>query len=216
MGRLGARRHGCLHLRAGAGAGAHGAASALGRCGLASEHRLLRQHPAGHVPARLGPVDGVGTHQRSHRPRARADADDSLLLAVHVSVRSRHQHLAACAPARARGYRHRRRAAGRRGVSGGGAVREPAEDRRRLDAHRVLLRLLLRVGGQLFHRREFRMEVDVHFRRPAGAVHRLHPVQRTRIGEVERALWRQRPRAPEDAASPSRPSSRPPTGAARW
>ena len=76
------------------------------------------------------------------------------------------------------GHRHRRRAAGRGGVSGGGVVRESAQDRRRTDAHRLLLRVLLRLGRQLLHRRQLRVAMDVHLRRLAGVADRLHPVRR--------------------------------------
>ena len=70
--------------------------------GHPGQHRVLRQHPAGAVPARLGPVDGVGPDRRSHRARARADADDPLLLALHVPLRPGEQHLAARRPPRVR------------------------------------------------------------------------------------------------------------------
>ena len=107
VGRLGARRHGRVDLRARARAGADRAAAAIRHRRLAGHGRLLRQHPAGDVPPRLGALDGLGAHQRSHRPRARADADDPLLLGVHVHVRAGQQHLAARDPARPRRARHR-------------------------------------------------------------------------------------------------------------
>src|SRR5207249_6860404 len=82
MGRLGARRHGCVHLCAGALSGAHRSAATLRRRRHTWRHWILRQRAARAVPLRLGPVDGLGTGGRSLRACARADAHDSLVLAV--------------------------------------------------------------------------------------------------------------------------------------
>jgi hypothetical protein len=209
MGRMGPRRHGRVDLRARPRAGAGRPPPEIRYRRLARDGRLLRKHPAGAVPAWLGPLDDLGPHQRSHRPRARADAHDPVLLGVHVHVRTGEQHLAARHPPRLGGARDRRGAAGRHGLSRRGAVREPAEDRRGIDAHRLLLRLLLRVGRQLLHRRQLRMAMDVCHRRPAGSDGPLHSVQRERVDEMEGEVRRR-----QSACAPS--SFRRPTCGGRW
>ena len=52
-------------------------------------------------------------------------------------------------------------------VRRGRVARGSPEDRRRLHAHRLLLRLLSRRAGELFHRREVRLALDVRGRRHA-------------------------------------------------
>ena len=106
----------------------------LPRSGIAvdaGQHRVLRQHPAGAVPARMGPVDGLGPDCRPLRPRPRADADDPLLFGLHLHVRTGDQHLAARRPARAVRHRSRRRAADGRHVRRRGVARGSPQDGRR-------------------------------------------------------------------------------------
>ena len=113
LGRLGARRHGFVHLCPGARPRPDGAVAELRHRGHAGQYWRLRRHPFRAVPARMGRLHGVGTDQRPDRARARADADDPLLFVVYISLRVRHQHLAARDPALLLWYRDRRRAADR-------------------------------------------------------------------------------------------------------
>src|SRR5581483_8283840 len=79
VGRMGARRHGLVHLRARAHAGDHRAAAEVGHRGDARQCRLLRQRPVCVVSHGLGRVDGVGADCGSVRTRAHAGAHDPLL-----------------------------------------------------------------------------------------------------------------------------------------
>src|SRR4030095_258486 len=88
VGWMGPRRDGRIDLRARARPGVDRPAAKTPHRRLPGYGRVLRQHPPGPVPARLGALDDMGTHQRSHRPCARADADTSLLLALHVTVQA--------------------------------------------------------------------------------------------------------------------------------
>ena len=97
---------------------------------------------------------------------------------------ARHQHLAARGAAVSRRHRHRRRVGDGRHLHRRGMARGSAQGRRRLHAHRLLLRLLPRGAGQLLRRREVRLALDVRGRRHAGAAHHLHPERRARVRDV--------------------------------
>ena len=66
VGRLGARRHGFVHLRAGAGAGAERAAAAIGNRRDHSESGVLRRTPLRAVSRGMGAVALSGVRSRTH------------------------------------------------------------------------------------------------------------------------------------------------------
>ena len=114
--------------------------------------------------------------------------DDPDLFAVYVSLCVRNEHLAACGSALLLWYRDRRRAADWDRLHRRRTGREPPQDGRRIDAHRLLLRILSCGRCQLLHRRQLRLAMDVHPGRHACAADRLHPLRRPRVEEVAREV----------------------------
>ena len=188
--RVDARRHGRVHLCAGARPRVDRAAARVGHSGHACDHRLLGQHPVCDVPPGLGLLDGLGADWRPHRTGARADVDDSRLFDLHVHVRTRDQYLAAGRAPHPVRHRPRGRAADwihvrRRRTAG----RSPQDGGRR-PAHRLLCRVLPGVARQLLHRGHLRVALDVLLWRRAGALHLLHPLGRQGIAALAPAVRR--------------------------
>ena len=203
LGRLGARRHGLVHLLAGARAGVDRTAAALG-------HRA--------TPANVGFYGSVlfalfligwGLSMIWGPIADRFGRVRTLTLTISATRCSRFSaawstsiwQLAALPFPR--GRRHRRRMVDGRDVRRRRVAGGSPQGRRRLHAHRLLLRVLPRRDGQLFRRREVRLAVDVRRRRHAGAAGRLHPLRRPRVGG-----WRRRERRAASSADDARRSRR--------
>ena len=140
LGRMGARRHGFLHLRPGAGPRAARPAAALRHRRHPGQHRLLRRHALRHLPGRLGLRLPLGAAGRPLRPRPHPGAHHPLLFALHFPGMRRRERLAARRLPLPRRRRHRRRVDDRRRLRRRRVARIAPRTGRRLDAHRLLFR----------------------------------------------------------------------------
>jgi len=139
LGRLGARWHGLVHLRAGDGARAARTTSALRPHRPNRQHRILWRLAVCPVPDRVGTRISLGTRRRQVWPRANTDGDDLVVLGVHAGQRRRDARMATRAPAPACGNWHRRRVGHRRHVRRRSVARKAAGSGWRDHAHRLTI-----------------------------------------------------------------------------
>ena len=211
VGRLGARRHGLVHLRAGARAGDARAPAALRDRGHGRPPRVLRQPPLRRLSPRLGLRLPLGSAGGPLRPRAHPVAHDPLLLALHLPRLPGGPGVATRALPLSRRTGDRRRVDAGRHPRRRGMAGAPAGAGRRLDAHRLLLRDVPGGGPELPRWSAVRVAGHVRPGRRPGAPRGLHPPRCQGARALEAGRGPARPQG-----KPSSPSSAPRTGSGRW
>lgn len=161
LGRLDARRHGLVHLRARAHAGADRAIAALRLRGDARQHRTGRFYSVCAVPGRLGHVLHMGTARRSLWTNQGAGGHDLHIRDFHGPCRDFSQRVGVGHLSLHRGSRHRRGMGARRHLRGGSVAGGSSQDGRGLSANGVLRGLLPGRGAELHNWRALRLACNV-------------------------------------------------------
>ena len=195
VGRMGARWHGFLHLRARSGSGAARLAASIGNSRATTANIgyyggiLFALFLVGWGMALL-----VGAGRRPVWARPHLDAHHYLFFTFYFAERIFHEHLDARRASASGRNRHRRRMGDRRDADLGRVAGRAANHGRGHDAHGLLLRIFSGRPGQLFCRQPVRLEMDVRGRRRAGAARDPDSQRNERagaLGSQARSAWRE-------------------------